>query len=154
MLGRLNGKMPVHIVRCGNVYGYNKSMRFDAVINRLMLDAHFSGRLTIHGSGQQTRAFIHIQNLIPILSAIGLQGELAGVSNVVERNATVQDIADVLQQLYPNLEMLYIQQDMRLRNLMVEPDGRLAEKQLLQDTSLHEQLAAFRSQFAFEPQRS
>jgi len=153
MLGRLNSQMPVHIVRCGNVYGYNKSMRFDAVINRLMLDAHFSGRLTIHGSGQQTRAFIHIQNLIPILSAIGLDGQLPGVSNVVERNATVQDIADVLQELYPDLEMLYIQQDMRLRNLMVEPDPRLAATQLLQDAPLREQLEVFRGQFAFEPQR-
>ncbi len=30
---RLFPKLPTYIIRCGNVYGYNKSLRFDAVIN-------------------------------------------------------------------------------------------------------------------------
>lgn len=151
MLARLADRMPVHLVRCANVYGYNKSMRFDAVINRFMFDAQFSGRLTVHGSGQQTRAFIHIDNLVRILMACGLEGALPGVSNLVERQASVQEIAETLSQIYPGIELLYIQQDMRLRNLNVEPDPRLAELDLVDDLPLLEQLKTFRKRFAFEP---
>lgn len=151
MLARLSDRMPVHLVRCANVYGYNKSMRFDAVINRFMFDAQFSGRLTVHGSGQQTRAFIHIESLTRTLEACGLEGALEGVSNVVERQASVQDIADTIAQIYPGIELLFIQQDMRLRNLHVESDPRLAPLGLVDPRSLVEQLKEFRKCFAFEP---
>ncbi len=153
MLERLSGNMPVHIVRCANVYGYNKSMRFDAVINRFMFDAHFSGRLTIHGSGQQTRAFIHIDSLVRCLLAVGMDGALPGVSNLVERSATVEDIATEISKLYPSLELLYIQQDMRLRNLMVAPDPRVDALSVLDTRALAEQLSDLRTRFAFEPVR-
>ncbi|MEP6466989.1 MAG: NAD-dependent epimerase/dehydratase, partial [Parafilimonas sp.] len=39
---RLSEKIKTIIIRLGNVYGYSKSMRFDAVINRFMFDAHFT----------------------------------------------------------------------------------------------------------------
>jgi len=154
MLQRLSAHLPVHTLRCANVYGYNKSMRFDAVINRLMFDAHFSGRLTIHGSGQQTRAFVHIESVVRCLLAVGLEGALPGISNVVERQASVEQIATEISGLYPDLELLYIQQDMRLRNLNVEPDPRLAALDLMDRRGLGEQLRDFRARFAFEPIRS
>lgn len=153
MLERLGSKMPVHTVRCANVYGYNKSMRFDAVINRFMFDAHFSGRLTVHGSGQQTRGFIHIDSLVRCLLSIGLDGAFSGTSNLVERSGTVEEIANTISEIYPNVETLYIQQDMRLRNLMVESDPRLKESGLLDTRPLEVQLQEFRRQFAFEPVR-
>jgi len=151
MLDRLSATTPVHLVRCANVYGYNKSMRFDAVINRFMFEAHFSGRLTVHGSGKQTRAFVHIQSLVQCLMAVGLEGALPGVSNVVERGASVEQIAHELVEVYPSVELLYIQQDMRLRNLTVEPDPRLAALHVMDQRSLVEQLQEFRTKFAFEP---
>ena len=154
MLDRLSDQMSVHLVRCANVYGYNKSMRFDAVINRLMFDAHFTGRATIHGSGQQTRSFVHIESLVRCLLAVGLQGALPGVSNVVERSASVEEIATEIAALYPDLELLYIQQDMRLRNLRVAPDPRLNALDLMDRRSIGEQLRDFRGRFAFEPCRT
>ena len=57
---RLSDKIKTIIIRLGNVYGYSKSMRFDAVINRFMFDAHFTNRITINGAGSQHRSFIHI----------------------------------------------------------------------------------------------
>jgi UDP-glucose 4-epimerase len=154
MLDRLSDSLPVHILRCANVYGYNKSMRFDAVINRFMFDAHFSGRLTIHGSGQQTRAFVHIESLVRCLLAVGLEGALPGVSNIVERRASVEQVAAEISKLYPELELLYIQQDMRLRNLNVESDPQLDALDLMDRRGLGEQLRDFRTRFAFEPIRS
>ena len=31
---RMRNKIPTYVVRCGNVYGYSKNMRVDAVINK------------------------------------------------------------------------------------------------------------------------
>ena len=83
-----------------------------------------------------------------------MDGQLNGTSNIVERSASIEDIAHAVAELYPGLETLYIQQDMRLRNLVVEPDPRLDELDLLDRRSLGEQLKDFRGRFAFEPCRS
>jgi UDP-glucose 4-epimerase len=48
---RLMKKHNALILRCANVYGYSRSMRFDAVINRFMFDANFTKRIQIHGNG-------------------------------------------------------------------------------------------------------
>ena len=61
---RLSQKIKTIIIRLGNVYGYSKSMRFDAVINRFMFDAHFTNRITINGAGSQHRSFIHIDKTL------------------------------------------------------------------------------------------
>jgi len=60
---RLIDKIDTYIFRCGNVYGYNRGMRFDAVINKFVFDANFSKRLTVHGDGNQARTFIHIDSV-------------------------------------------------------------------------------------------
>ena len=41
---RLLKKMNAYIIRAANVYGYSRSMRFDAVINRFVFDANFTNQ--------------------------------------------------------------------------------------------------------------
>ena len=60
---RLKDKMKTYILRSGNVYGYSKSMRFDAVINKFIFEANYSKRITINGDGKQHRSFIHIDQI-------------------------------------------------------------------------------------------
>src|SRR5690606_13904844 len=64
---RLSDKISTYIMRCGNVYGYNKSMRFDAVINRFVFEANFNKMVSIQGDGKQSRSFIHIENIAKAL---------------------------------------------------------------------------------------
>ena len=45
-------------------------MRFDAVINRFMFDAHFTNRITVNGAGSQHRSFIHIDKTTEVLSKL------------------------------------------------------------------------------------
>src|SRR5690606_32778242 len=56
---RLMDKVDTHILRCGNVYGYSKSMRFDSVINKFAFEANFNKLVTVQGDGKQSRSFIH-----------------------------------------------------------------------------------------------
>ncbi|HMX04192.1 MAG TPA: NAD-dependent epimerase/dehydratase, partial [Chitinophagales bacterium] len=67
---RIPASTKTHIIRGGNVYGYSPSMRFDAVINNFLFQANFEHKLSIHGTGAQTRAFIHIDNASDALAQI------------------------------------------------------------------------------------
>lgn len=152
MLERLADRLDLHVVRCANVYGYNRSMRFDAVINRFLFDAHFRGRITVHGSGEQRRAFVHVDTVGRALSR-AVDGALPrGVSHLVEQNLSVHELAAAVVQLEPQTEMLYIRQHQRLHDLVVAPDPRLPAS-VRDGRPLVEQLADFRARFAFSAAR-
>jgi UDP-glucose 4-epimerase len=67
---RLFDKIDTYIFRCGNVYGYSKSMRFDSVINKFVFEANFNGIVTIQGDGKQSRSFIHIDRVSRALTIV------------------------------------------------------------------------------------
>jgi UDP-glucose 4-epimerase len=149
MLERLADRTEVCVVRCGNVYGYSKSMRFDAVINRFMFEAQFLGRITVEGSGEQKRAFVPVDLACRALLDFGLGRVGPGTWDLVDQNLSVAEIAAAIQTLHPELEMIFVQQDMDRRNLLVEPDPRLRGRWT--GRPLQEELAAFQARFAFTP---
>lgn len=147
---RLSDKIDTYIVRCGNAYGYSKSMRFDAVINKFVFEANFDKLISIQGDGKQSRTFIHIDLLAKALNNL-LTAELAsGTYNLVERSLKVIDIVDALKELIPPLEFIFINQHLRLHELNVK------ENELFNSTlginnhrTLKEELEEFLSKFSF-----
>ncbi len=147
---RLMEKTNAVIIRGGNVYGYSKSMRFDAVINKFMFDANFANRIQIYGSGKQKRAFIHIQHLVHSLVQVCLHDVRSGTYNIVDKNLQILDIVDVLKELYPSLEFLFTNQHMQLRELHISPETRLFDQiPKFDDTDFKDELIEFKSKFAF-----
>jgi UDP-glucose 4-epimerase len=146
---RIADKTNTLVLRLGNVYGYSKSMRFDAVINKFMFEANFKNKITINGDGNQSRAFIHIHYVTQTISHILMNDTVkAGTYNVTEENFTVNDIVDVLRELYPTLEMIFVNQHMKLRGLQVAKDERLSKLNLTK-TNLTEALTNFKKEFTF-----
>ncbi len=147
---RLSDKMSTYIMRCGNVYGYNKSMRFDAVINRFVFEANFSKMVTIQGDGKQSRAFIHVEALARALANL-IRSELPnGTYNLVERNIKIIDLLDVLKELVPGLEFLFINQHLRLHELHVKPNPLVNEALgINRPRSLMDELEEFIAKFSF-----
>ena len=146
---RLFEKIPTIIVRCGNVYGYSKSMRFDAVINHFMFDANFSGRITINGSGTQSRAFIHINKVSDILSKLLSDEVPSGIYNLSDKNLEILDILEVLKRIYPNLEYFHINQHITMQELKVESQSKLYKFIPLPASDLDDELKQFKEHFAF-----
>ena len=146
---RLENKVKTTIVRCGNVYGYNRSMRFDAVINKLLFDANFHNKINIHGNGEQHRPFVFIDTVTSVLSNLINPDSVAGTFNLVEHNFSINDIVEVLRELYPEMEMIFINNNMKLRELKVDT----SEGNLILDRSdvdlLRKRLAAFKKEFSF-----
>ena len=146
---RLENKVKTTIVRCGNVYGYNRSMRFDAVINKLLFDANFHNKINIHGNGEQHRPFVFIDTVTSVLSNLINPDSVAGTFNLVEHNFSINDIVEVLRELYPEMEMIFINNNMKLRELKVDT----SEGNLILDRSdvdlLRKRLAVFKKEFSF-----
>ena len=147
---RLVSKMETYILRCGNVYGYSKSMRFDSVMNKFVFEANFNKILTVQGNGKQSRSFIHVDLTAKALNNLLSSKLPSGTYNLVERSIKVFDIVDELKQLIPELEFIFINQHLSLHELNVLPNP-LVNKSLgiNNPRSLKEELREFLSRFSF-----
>lgn len=138
----LKNKVPFTIIRCGNVYGYSKSMRFDAVINKFMFEANFNRKVQIVGHGEQYRPFVHVQTVANELHKCAHRDLESGIENLVEANFSVNEIAQTLQEIYPDLDLIYMNQDIPIRYLKVTPTHKNKE-------SLKNQILEFKEMFTF-----
>jgi UDP-glucose 4-epimerase len=147
---RLMAKRNAFILRCANVYGYSRSMRFDAVINKFMFDANFTNRIQIHGNGKQNRAFIHVNLLVKVLIDLIFDDVPSGIYNVVDRNLQIIEIVDVLKEIYPDLEFIFMNQHLDLKHLKIDPASAL-RKYINFDNprTFREELIEFKSRFSF-----
>jgi UDP-glucose 4-epimerase len=144
------GKIDTYIMRCGNVYGYSKSMRFDAVINKFIFEANFNKLITIQGDGKQSRTFIHVEMLSKGLNNLLTADLPSDLYNIVDRNLKVIDILDVLKELIPELEFIFINQHLRLHELNVKVNPLITDTlQIRNQRSLKEELTDFLSKFSF-----
>jgi UDP-glucose 4-epimerase len=147
---RLSDKIDTFIMRCGNAYGYSKSMRFDAVINRFVFEANFDKRISIQGDGKQSRTFIHIEWLAKGLANLLNAPLPSGTYNLVERNLKVFDIVDVLKELIPPLEFIFINQHLRLHELNVKPNEKVNEALHIHNKkTLKDEMEEFLEKFSF-----
>lgn len=146
---RLINKMETYIIRCGNVYGYNKSMRFDAVINTFLFEANFKNRITINGTGEQRRPFIHVAKAAKALQALSQSSLPSGIYNLVDKNLAVGEVVKELREIYSDLEMLFVNQHMKMRELEVEGSIELSELFSDNTKTLQDELREFKEAFTF-----
>lgn len=149
-VARLMDKCETYILRCGNIYGYNKSIRFDMVINQFMFNAHYNRRISIHGTGKQQRAFVNINTISHVLSRLIFSQAPSGIYNLFDQNHHVLDIVDILKEMYPDLEFIFINQHLNLREICLEDTMSL--KQYVDwphRRDLREDLLEFKQQFSF-----
>jgi UDP-glucose 4-epimerase len=148
---RLLDKMDAYIIRCGNVYGYSPSVRFDAVINRFMFEVNFMGRIQINGNGQQTRAFIHVDKVVRVLrNLINPEFSLSpGVYNLVDKNLSIFGIANTIKEIYSHMDMIFVNQHLVMREIKVEKDQRLEPLKTINPITVKEELINFKNKFSF-----
>jgi len=122
---RLQAKIPAYIIRTANVYGYSKSMRFDARINRYMIEAASGQKITVNGSGNQTRPYIHVDDATRVLDGLLTSHIQADTYDLHTRNLSIHDITEGVVQVFPDTELLFINQHVEPWELQLKPDHRL-----------------------------
>ena len=145
---RLMGKMSVQLVRCANVYGYSKNLRVETDINQLIFDAHFTNRVSIHGDPEHTLTYISIYRLVEVLVQVALKEMESDVYNLSHRRLSSLGMVEILKEVYPDLETIFVDQHIPLRNLTMACDHRLKHL-LLDDTTMLEDVQKFRELFTF-----
>ena len=149
-VSRLQTKMKMHVIRCGNIYGYSRSMRFDSVINKFVFESNFNNRITIHGDGKQSRAFIHIDHITDVFNQLLTSETPSGIYNLVGNNMSILDIVDIMKEVNPTLEFIFINQHLKLRNILVSTDLKLSESVDIKfEKSFKDQIADFHEKFSF-----
>lgn len=146
---RLMNKMETIIVRCGNVYGYTPCIRFDSVINRFMFDANFNNRISIHGTGKQSRSFISVEKTVNSLLELKNRKVSSDIYNLLDFNMEILDLVDLMKEIYPELEFIFINQHLELRELKINPQTKFNEFFPQAKTDFKEELLAFKEHFAF-----
>lgn len=149
-VSRLVDKGKAVIIRAGNVYGLSPSMRFDAVINRFAFEANFLKRISIKGSGKQSRAFIHLDKISEVLADLPFNEVPSGVYNLAQSNYSVLDLVDTFKELIPELEFIFVDQYLELRNFKLDTQLELRKYLELPKTSdLKTELEVFLEKFSF-----
>ncbi|MCP4484855.1 MAG: hypothetical protein GY823_09885 [Flavobacteriaceae bacterium] len=125
-------------------------MRFDSVINKFMFEANFRNHIRIFGDGNQMRSFIHIDRLTNHLNNFALTNTIKpDVYNFVESSYSVNDIVATLKEIYPNLELTYLTQNIKMRSLKVKSDSRISDLNTFKETNLKNDLTEFKTYFSF-----
>jgi len=114
-----------------------------------MFEAHFNRKISIHGSGEQMRSFIHIDKVAHTLARLVQDTVPTGTYNLGEHNLSVMDIAEAIKEVYPDLEMININHQMKMTNQSLAIPCRITELIPWTAKSLSEELSAFRASFSF-----
>ncbi len=137
----------VYNLRIGNVYGFGNALRLDTFINKFVFDAKVYNRIKIWGSGNEKRPIIHLNSLVELLVAL-IDGDIkSDTYNVFEAHYSVLDIADMLKQIIPSMEMLFVNQHLALRNIEVEAETRIKELIKTNRSDVKSQLIQFLDNF-------
>lgn len=145
---RLMEKIPVQLLRCANVYGYSKNLRFETLVNQFVFDAHFTRRVAIHGNPDHTMTHISVYRLVEVLARMIKRDMDSDVYNLSHRKMSSLELADNLKELYPELETIFVDQHIPLHDLVMDCDERLTAL-LPGDGTLVEDLVKFRELFTF-----
>ena len=125
-------------------------MRFDSVINKFVFEANFNRIVTVQGDGKQSRSFIHIDRVAKALNNCLTTDLSGGIYNLVERSIKIFDIVDELKQLVPELEFIFINQHLKLRELSVKENIEVNKRLGINHAqSLKKELEEFLSRFSF-----
>jgi UDP-glucose 4-epimerase len=145
---RLINKIPTHIIRSGNVYGYNPAIRLDAVINRFMYEAQFEGRVRINGDGSQFRGFISVVELSDIITSLVQNPNYnSGIHLAVTKSLSMNDVLDVLLKIYPDTEFIHSNENMRMKSIKVTVPSSIIKDLNVENTDLEQELINFKQLF-------
>jgi nucleoside-diphosphate-sugar epimerase len=117
----------VTILRNATVYGFSKRMRFDLVVNLMTLQAWRERRIFVHGDGKQWRPLVHVRDLVQAfkLAIDAARDKVAGQTFNVgsnEQNYQVYQIANIIKEVLPTVEIVRVPGDPDKRSYNVNFD--------------------------------
>ncbi len=105
------------ILRNGTLFGYSQRMRFDLVVNIFSLHSTLHNEITIFGTGEQWRPFLHVSDCAAaFVHFIEATESWHMCYNIAGQNLRVVDLAKIFQSMNPSLRVEH--------SLLPDPDRR------------------------------
>lgn len=109
--GLLGNSHQLSVFRPANVFGYNKAVRLDNVINAFIFDSLAYGKINIFGSGNQNRCFVELNGLVKRIADWVDDKDTAPLTVLADFNASLNEVKDWLLTKNDGLEYQYINQN-------------------------------------------
>jgi nucleoside-diphosphate-sugar epimerase len=130
------------ILRFATLYGLSPNLRTDLVVNSMVTSAWMSGEIGLHGSGEQSRPLVEVNDaastVLDVLKA-GVEEIRGQIFNVTDESTgySVADIAELVRQQVPGSRIVhhqaatdrrhYMADGSRLRSLCPRPSRSLED---------------------------
>lgn len=118
------------IFRLGTLYGVSdcfSRIRFDLVVNTLVMRAVFHGKISVFG-GRQFRPLLHVRDAAAMVCSV-LEKNNTGIYNLHSENSAIFEIAERILKYFPELQ-LETNDAMFQDNRNYRVSSRKAEKEL------------------------
>ena len=91
------------ILRLGTLHGLSQRLRFDLVVNTLIIHALMKGTISIFG-GNQWRPLLQVHDLVNCFDEL-LHHDATGIYNLKEENRTIKDVAEEIIKQIPDVKL-------------------------------------------------
>jgi nucleoside-diphosphate-sugar epimerase len=102
----------------------------------------------VNGSGEQYRAFIHVDKLAHIIHNV-LDRGITGIYNVVEHNLTIAYIVNEIKKLYPHLDVIHSNHNMPMHSIRAALPCKLESVFPFPKEQFEDELKHFKENFSF-----
>jgi len=138
----------VSIIRCSTVYGYSKNLRLGTGINRLVFDANFKAKVTIHGVSEYQAPHIYLNDLIAFLVR-SVEESKNGISYTPMQNVRLDELILALNEVFQKLDIIYLEQDHPVTYQRIRSMPEFEESSGLNTSDLSKNIKIFSDWFTF-----
>jgi len=94
------------ILRLATLYGWSHQMRFDSILNSLILEAYVTKKCMIYGDGSHYRPFMHVFDAARFISFL-LDTSYVGVYNTGQLNAQIRALVELLKVYFNGVKLVH-----------------------------------------------
>jgi UDP-glucose 4-epimerase len=73
----------------------------------------------------------------------------SGTYNLSEHNVSIESIAGLIKEIFPGLDMIFVNQHLVMREIKVEPDLRIKKLLTMEPISMKQELIRLKDKFSF-----
>jgi nucleoside-diphosphate-sugar epimerase len=101
----------VTALRFATLYGYSPRMRFDLLLNRMVLSA-YQGKILVGGDGEQQRVILHVKDAANAVTRVldmeenRIRGEIFNIGDN-RQNFKIIELARIIKSVFPEREFEY-----------------------------------------------
>ncbi|MFN0048115.1 MAG: NAD-dependent epimerase/dehydratase family protein [Cytophagales bacterium] len=146
---RMWDKKQCYIIRASEIFGYSLANQYVGLLNKFVFQAQFKGRIQIPGNGRNLVSFVSINKTVEVLAQFLNTKAPSEVFHLSDYTFQTLDVVEILQELYPNLEFIFINPHLQLQDLALKPSEKLNSFINLKTNSLKDELRQYISYFSF-----